>query len=217
MSSEPPNLEPLSDPRYQFSNNWFGGNIQSWDRILTELKPSRVLEVGSYEGRSACYLIERISATRVIEIHCVDTWQGGIENDPASMPAVESRFDENISVASSLSVHKPSITKHRRPSYLALAHLVATRYSEQFDLIYVDGSHQAPDVLSDAVLCFYLLRVGGVIIFDDYLWHMEPVGRQDPLNMPKIAIDSFLNIFQRKIQILPGFPLSQIYGLKTSN
>ena len=101
---------PLTDGRYCFSNDWFGGSIQSWDRILTELKPSRVLEVGSYEGRSACYLIERISAVRVLEIHCVDSWQGGIENDPTSMPAVESRFDENISVAASLSVHKSSVT-----------------------------------------------------------------------------------------------------------
>jgi predicted O-methyltransferase YrrM len=198
----------LADGRYQFSNDWFGVNVESWDRILTELRPSRVLEVGSYEGRSACFLIERISATTAIELHCVDTWQGSIEND---------RFDENISVAASLSLHRPSITKHRRPSYLALAHLVATGHFERFDLIYVDGSHQAPDVLSDAVLCFHLLRVGGVLIFDDYLWHLEPVGHQDPLNMPKPAIDAFLNLFQRKMRILPGFPLAQIYALKTSN
>ena len=30
------------------------------------------------------------------------------------------------------------------------------------------------------------------MIFDDYLWSMEPAGKQDPLNMPKPAIDSFI-------------------------
>ena len=38
------------------------------------------------------------------------------------------------------------------------------------DFIYVDGSHQAHDVLCDAILSFKLLRVGGIVCFDDYLW-----------------------------------------------
>ena len=37
-----------------------------------------------------------------------------------------------------------------------------------FDLIYIDASHYAPDVLSDAVLAFKLLKPGGILIFDDY-------------------------------------------------
>ena len=66
-------------------------------------------------------------------------------------------------------------------------------------------------------MSFHLLRVGGVMIFDDYLWHMEPVGSQNPFNMPKQAIDAFLNIFLRKMKIVHGTPLVQIYATKTSH
>ena len=70
-------------------------------------------------------------------------------------------------------------------------------------------------MLTDAVLAFQLLRVGGIIIFDDYLWRLEPDGRQDPLNMPKPAIDLFINIFQRKLRVISGLPIWQLYIEKT--
>lgn len=37
----------------------------------------------------------------------------------------------------------------------------------RFDLIYVDASHVAIDVLQDAVVCWRLLEVEGILIFDD--------------------------------------------------
>jgi hypothetical protein len=80
-----------------------------------------------------------------------------------------------------------------------------------FDLIYVDGSHQASDVLTDAIIAFQLLRVGGVMIFDDYLWCMRPTGEEDTLNMPKAAIDSFISLFQRKLKVISGLPIDQLY------
>ena len=86
-----------------------------------------------------------------------------------------------------------------------------------FDLIYIDGSHTAADVLIDAVLAFQLLRVGGVMIFDDYLWSMEPALSVDPLNMPKPAIDAFAAIFLRKTRVLPGLPNAQCYVEKIAD
>jgi predicted O-methyltransferase YrrM len=50
-----------------------------------------------------------------------------------------------------------------------LSKLILTGLSEYFEFIYIDGSHQAPDVISDAILSFHLLKSGGVIAFDDYL------------------------------------------------
>ena len=35
------------------------------------------------------------------------------------------------------------------------------------DVAYIDGSHRACDVLTDAVLSWPLLKVGGMIVFDD--------------------------------------------------
>lgn len=42
--------------------------------------------------------------------------------------------------------------------------------ADPFDVVYVDGSHQGPQVLGDAVMADALLRPGGMLIFDDFEW-----------------------------------------------
>lgn len=61
-----------------------------------------------------------------------------------------------------------------------------------FDFICIDGSHDACDVLSGALLAMALLRPGGLMCFDDFLWH---AGDQNPLHAPRIAIESFVNCY----------------------
>ena len=38
-----------------------------------------------------------------------------------------------------------------------------------FDFIYIDGSHNGEDILSDAIEAFKILKVNGLIFFDDFL------------------------------------------------
>jgi predicted O-methyltransferase YrrM len=199
----------LSDG-YDFTNEWFRPHEGVWREILRVQPPSRMLEIGSYEGRCACFLIDECAKDRPIELHCIDTWAGGVDNDASAMPQVERRFDANIARARAAAAHPVDFHKHKALSHPALIGLLAGGGEGAFDLVYVDGSHQAPDVLADAVLGFQLLRVGGVMIFDDYLWSMEPAGRQDFYNMPKPAIDAFINVFQRKLKVMSA-PLYQLY------
>jgi len=199
---------------FQFTQDWFAQNIAVWDKLVPRYTPKKILEVGSFEGRSACYFIEKCAAEREIELHCVDSWQGGIEHDRAAMSAVEARFNHNVALAQTRAAHKVKLVKHKSLSGAALAKLIVVDPVGTFDVIYIDGSHQAPDVLTDAVMAFQLLRVGGLMIFDDYLWSMEPMGKQDPLNMPKPAIDAFINIFQRKMFVVRGAPVYQLFATK---
>ena len=37
-----------------------------------------------------------------------------------------------------------------------------------YDIVYVDASHRAPQVLEDLILVHRLLKVGGLLILDDY-------------------------------------------------
>ncbi len=198
-----------------YTRLWFDDNLRIWNDFIPKLKPSKILEIGSFEGRSACYLIEKCSAWHNVEIHCVDTWEGGVEHqaDNFSMPDAERRFIDNTARAMKNAQNQVTLTRHKELSYKALAKMIAEDRMEYFDLIYIDGSHQAPDVITDAVMAFPLLRVGGVIVFDDYDWFMEKEGRQDLINMPKFSIDAFTNIFQRKIRLLK-YPLNQIYAVK---
>lgn len=215
-----------SGPGYEFTNDWFNqtASLPVWRQLISINKPTRILEIGSFEGRSTCWLIENCttSSQSDIEIFCVDSWEGGIEHQKgaqkeAEMSDVEKRFDRNISIAKSQVNFSASIRKIKNYSQIALPLLMSEGKYGYFDLIYVDGSHQAPDVLTDAIMSFQLLRVGGVMIFDDYLWSMDKPGTQDVLNMPKPAIDAFLNIFQRKMSIYVGPPINQIYARKVSN
>lgn len=207
-----------SNADYEFTQDWFSGYLPIWKELLAQIKPSKFLEIGCFEGRSTCFLIETAGGVRDLELHCVDTWEGGAEHQNLNldMPAVEQRFRKNTSRAAASVNHKVNLSVHKKRSDLALVELIASGHASSFDLIYVDGSHQAPDVLMDAVLSFRLLRRGGLLIFDDYLLSMDPPGEQDFFNMAKPAIDSFVNIYQRKLRVLSA-QLYQLYVQKMSD
>ncbi len=208
---------PNASAGYQFTNSWFASTAQPvWDQLLPQVNPTRVLEIGSYEGASTCYLVERFGGTRALEVHCVDTWEGGVEHSTTDMSAVETRFDQNVAHAAQRALVAPSITKHKGYSDVQLAKLLAGGLTGYFDFVYVDGSHQAPDVLADAILGFRLLRIGGVMAFDDYLWSETLPTGVDPIRCPKPAIDAFTNLYCRKLQVIQA-PLYQLYIVKTQD
>lgn len=196
---------------YEFTNNWFEITAKAiWDNLIPQINPARILEIGSYEGASACYLIDKLGGERDLELHCIDTWQGGVEHGGIDMTAVEARFDRNLQAAASRASRKVDVHKHKMSSDIGLAKLIASGARGTFDFVYVDGSHQAPDVLLDAVLGFRLLRVGGVMAFDDYLWHEGLPTGIDHLRCPKPAIDAFVNLHIKKLGVFNA-PLSQLY------
>ena len=129
-------------------------NILVWDKLVPRFKPTRFLEVGSYEGRSTCYLIEKFAPTEPVEIHCIDTWEGGIEHDKAEAcrrsralrQQYPRRHGKNRQSRDRESEAQNVLTPGARPPARGRCE------TQPFDLVYVDGSHQAPAVLADAVL-----------------------------------------------------------------
>jgi predicted O-methyltransferase YrrM len=104
------------------------------------------------------------------------------------MPAVEARFWSNTSQARK---DTQVVSAFKKPSYQALAEMIGFKYV--FDFIYVDGSHAPDDTLADACMAFGLLKQGGVMLFDDYLYPHEPT---------KVGIDAFLSGFEGKYEVL---------------
>lgn len=211
---------------YDFTNAWFDWSAKSnWDHLIPVFIKKgdfcRLLEIGSYEGASACYLIEKLSNHCTFELHCVDTWLGSIEHQvdgvaSSNMAVVEARFKSNIKMAKKKTAGLNKVIIHKKTSEKYLSKLIGSGTTNFFDFIYIDGSHQAPDVLSDSVLAFKLLKIGGYMAFDDYLWSENTALPVDPIRCPKFAIDSFVNIFCRKLKVVHASNL-QLYIQKISD
>jgi len=218
----------LNPSKYEFTNNWFehGAKIH-FDLIFDKLaKPKTILEIGSFEGQSTCYFIEKISEfNQAPEIFCIDTWEGGQEHKQGKinyteMNQAEYRFKKNIQHAIDRVKNKATVTAKKCESCAALSQLIVDKKSEYFDLVYIDASHDAADVLQDAILSFRLLKVGGIIVFDDYLWGTwgsRSNSQNNIMRCPKMGIDSFVNCFYEKIQVDPNFFAHQIVAKKITN
>ena len=197
-------IRTIADSGFKFSNSWFSGVIPVWNKLLPNLRPERILEIGSYEGASTTHLIELLSRNSdVLEIHCIDTWEGGEEHKKQDIDfkKIENLFDNNIAIASR-NKSNLKIEKHKGFSDVVLAKLLTEGKKNYFDFIYIDGSHQASDVLCDAVLGFRLLKIGGILAFDDYMFMDGAPSERNIFNCPKPAIDSFINIYFRKIKFM---------------
>lgn len=187
---------------YEFTSNWFETAADVWPVVVTKQllgkPPGNLLEIGSYEGRSAVWLIENAMQEKDT-LYCVDTWSGSEEHKTINMSAVERRFDRNIERAvNAKGFYRDQVAKRRGASCAFLPSFIVT--DKKFKFIYIDGSHRAADVLSDAVMAWHVLSKGGVMVFDDYLWR-NPVS-DDPLGTPSPAIDAFLHIYRDQMHVL---------------
>jgi SAM-dependent methyltransferase len=171
------------DPNPSFTEDYVTVVAGRWEECLNEFRDRpylRMLEIGSFEGASAIWYLDNILTQPTSELICVDVFPS----------LVEERFDHNISVSGSAK----KVTKMKGRSDA----LVPSLPLESFDLIYVDGSHRAIDVLMDGVLAWQRLKPGGILIFDDYLWSL-----QRPLNeRPQMAVDLCLELFAGRFELV---------------
>jgi predicted O-methyltransferase YrrM len=167
-----------------YTTDYVSGFQEDWRRALASIagRPGvRLLEIGSFEGRSATWFLNHVLTDESSELVCVD---------PFVRPALEARFDHNIRL---VDWHR-QVRKLKGKSGDVLPNLEPA----SFDAIYIDGGHDAGTVLLDAMLSWRLLKPGGVLIFDDYLWKPErPLSRR-----PKLAIDIFRETMADALEVL---------------
>lgn len=122
--------------------------------------------------------------------------QGGLEHHlgEIDVASLEAAFDRNVA-----QVDASRVRKIVADSRSALSSLQSS--GARFELVYVDGSHLALDVLVDAALSWPLLVDGGILVFDDYLW--AELG-DEPLVRPGPAIDAFLTLVEGKYERIIG-------------
>jgi predicted O-methyltransferase YrrM len=161
----------------ELTTDWASANFTPWRLVLSPWRnqPLRILEVGSWEGRSALFFLNFLPRSTIV---CIDYFA---DNDTlADLSLVERRFDRNLAPFAG------RVEKIKSHSIPALEGLAAE--NRRFDLIYLDAHHTYDLVMKNTVRLWALTEPGSVIIWDDYRWG----GDLPPRERAKAAIDDFL-------------------------
>lgn len=166
---------------YEYTSDWVNteNRIEAWNHHFKPLadKPVNYLEIGVYEGRSMVWMLENV-------LTHPDSRAVGID------VMTYSRYLRNLARTGDCAKVK-NIKGYSQD-------LLHTLPKSSFDLIYIDGSHLGRDVLVDAALSFDLLKVGGMIVFDDYQWYTDWSSDM----RPGVAIDSFVTMYRHELELV---------------
>ena len=173
--------------------NWFSQTAE--ENFKSQLTPYagkfslRFLQIGAFTGDASVWLVDNILTQKNSILEDVDTWAGSGEHEKMNWDwaDVERVYDSRIAF-------RPNVIKHKMDSREYLRSVEAPT----FDFIYIDGDHTAENVRQDAVLAWRLLKPGGIIAFDDYLW-------QDPRGIefqPGRSIDTFVGAVKEESDVL---------------
>ena len=165
-----------------------------WDMYLSKFVGKKVncLDIGSYTGESTCWMLNNLCTNPYSKVFSVDTWEGSAEYTNYTNE-IEKKFDEAINNTGRKDQH----VKMKMTSSNALLKLKEFGYII-FDFIFIDASHEAKDVVTDAILSWDILNEEGILIFDDYKWDKL----KEEHFRPKLAIDSFVQMFKPQLKTL---------------
>ena len=180
--------------RYKLTYDCFSSRVAQLEIDLSRFagQPDlRFLEIGSFEGHSACWLLENILTHESARLTCVDLFH----SEPKAL------FQHNIGVTGA----REKVEAIAGESRAILPQLKPAHY----DFIYVDGSHDQVDVLEDAILAWRLLKRGGLMTFDDYCLKDVPVLQAVVPLRPDIGIDAFLSTYDGRYTVVSrGFQVT---------
>jgi hypothetical protein len=176
--------------QYTFTENWFTDKIPSWTLFLKEFKGKphvNYLEVGTFEGRSALWLLENILTHPTAKITIIDAFA---ENNYKT-------FISNINLSG-------EVSKFNILSGLSTDKIRELPFNS-IDFAYIDGSGKGIIMLSDLVSTWNLIKVDGLIIcsrysLDSRLREALELQPNDP--GPREAIDAFLKLYRPYVTVL---------------
>ena len=172
-----------------FSQKWFLNNFELFHYYLPKDydKNFSYLEIGSYEGLSALNILYNYKNSKVTTI---DLWDEGNINSESlnvNFNEIEDRFNKNL--------NGYKYTKIKNDSVIVLRELLKKKIF--FDIIYIDGSHNGEDILSDAIESYKILNEEGILIFDDVVNANKNITIQS-----YVGFEKFCEIYKKKIKVL---------------
>jgi len=191
VANTPGGAARWSTKPYAFSTNWFDSRIPSWTRLLNEVKGKpglQYLEIGTFEGRSALWVLENILTHPTSKITVIDAFEE---------EGIQQRFSSNVDLSGQADRFQVLVG----PSSQKLRELPLNT----FDLAFIDGSGKGVSMLADLVGVWNLVKLDGIIICSRYaltdkLRRDLKLKPNDP--GPYEAIDAFLKVHKNYISVL---------------
>jgi predicted O-methyltransferase YrrM len=178
-----------------FTKNWNQYFIANTSDMLNI---DLCLEIGCFEGLTSKYICDKLLSENG-KLICVDPLTDVYLNDNLSETDILNntkefdyfsgqyeRFTNNVGEC--LKSGKINLIRDLSKN---IYHSLIKEFSSKIDLIYIDGDHRPESVYLDGVNCFELCKIGGHILFDDYLWNNTGAG-----------IDKFLEEYEGKYELL---------------
>jgi tetratricopeptide (TPR) repeat protein len=166
---------------YRFSQDNFTNKIPIWESCLETLasRPGiKALEIGSFQGMSACWLLDRILTDSSATLTCIDT-----------------KFSEQFELNLAKTGASDKLNKLAGPLYKQLLSLE----SNDYDLINIQNRGKTPErVKQNIAVCWQLLKIGGIIIFKDY----EGNDDRSLEESPQAGIKAFCDTVKEQFEIL---------------
>jgi len=169
------------------TTDYFSINTYYWDLIISKnFKEFSYLEIGSWEGNSASYILKNFKTKKVF---CVDVWD---TNNDSPKQEERNRFESFI-----FNLKK---FKERFSFFKGTSDKFFKNNSQKFDVIYIDGWHEANQVYKDINNSWDCLNVNGIIICDDYFY--GDIKNNLVNNLPANAINKFIFENKNKLKVI---------------
>ena len=165
------------------TTDYFSSHAYNFYEILKKFNKFNYLEIGSFEGNSAMFVGRNFINSK---IYCIDSWRGDEEYYDLEFLRIEENFDRNI-------LEFKNIMKFK-----TLSDDFFKNNKIKFDAIYIDGYHKGTQVFKDFKNSWQILNVGGILIFDDYIWKFFSKIEDNPC----YAINQYLNEISNNIKVL---------------
>lgn len=143
---------------------WLHPDEERWlfDAAYSLSGPASIVEVGSFRGRSTCFLASGCRGTEK-KVFAVDTFNGN--DSDFGYRDFFGEFSENVKRAGLSKYVEPVVGKSVE---------VAKTWATPIHLLFIDGSHVCEDVLADFFGLLPHVVPGGVIAFHDVRNHERP-------------------------------------------
>ncbi len=173
---------------YDFSGNLLNSLKTLFPHPITQ--KMTCVEVGCFEGQGSMILCKKLCTQSESILICIDPFDEEYVKGSKEMSfwdnACKGQYERFVQNTQGLQIKVlRGKSEEKIPEIL----------DNSIDFAYIDGDHRPEEVYKDAINIFSKMKIGGIILFDDYLWSVNGI-------FTKPGIDKFISEMGNKIQII---------------